>query len=333
VGAGSSIAGVVLGLIACSVAAAEPAGSYRDAREAAVQFERGRALFKDARYVEACAAFARSQQLDPQSGTLYNAAGCYSQRGLLVSAWNAYRDLASHDRNPRRRADAARRAKAIEARIPKLRITAPAPGWTVSLNGVDVSGVLDLERPVDPGIYEVIGSVGGHPRFRTTVTIVADGKTMNVAIRPQPGELADPFGIRPPAELAIAVVTPHPAPLDPEQARARLYARITTIAGGSLLATGLVFGKLASDQFTAAHRLCGEPACMDPTELARHDSLVDRGRARAHAATAFVVTGAAVTGTGIWLLWRAARSDKQPAIRVAPGSGPALAGLTLAGQF
>lgn len=319
--AGSSVIGLVL-LVA--TAGAQPA-SYSDAREAAVQFERGRTLFRDAKYSEACAAFARSQQLDPQSGTLYNLAGCYVERGLLVSALNAYRDLADHDRNLKRRDDAARRAAALEARLPKLRITAPGRGWIVTMNGVDVTGLLDVERVVDPGVYEIVGTCPGRATFRTTATLADDGKTMLVAIRSQVSELADPFGTR--LDLPRPIVTSHPAAPDGEHARLRTYALMTTVGGAALFASGLVFGKLASDTWDEANHVCTGTCTAD--QVVQANALADRARSRAHAADAFIVVGLAGGGVGAWLFWKTAHEH---AIQISPTAGGA-PGLTVGGHF
>jgi Flp pilus assembly protein TadD len=75
---------------------------------------------KEKNYPEACAAFERSQKLDPQWGTLYNLATCYAQSDRLASAWVAYRELAQRDTNPARRKDAAQKAKDLEKRLPRL---------------------------------------------------------------------------------------------------------------------------------------------------------------------------------------------------------------------
>jgi hypothetical protein len=64
---------------------------------------------------------------------------------MTVSAWRAYRELETRDTNAKRRDDSALRARELEARLPKLRVTAPSPGWRVTLNGVDVSALIDTD--------------------------------------------------------------------------------------------------------------------------------------------------------------------------------------------
>jgi len=72
--AGSSVVAV---LLASALAHAQPSTTAT----ATVEFDRGRALLKERRYVEACAAFEHSLALDPQNGTRYNLAICDEKLG------------------------------------------------------------------------------------------------------------------------------------------------------------------------------------------------------------------------------------------------------------
>src|SRR5215470_18019771 len=85
------------------------AGDPHDVAEQ--QFVRGRALMKQHKYAEACAAFEQSQRLDPQLGTLFNLADCEVEIGKVASAWKIYRELEKSDPNPDRRALSAELAK------------------------------------------------------------------------------------------------------------------------------------------------------------------------------------------------------------------------------
>ena len=301
---GSSLA------IVCALAAgaaAEP--TYRDVQEAQLLFARGRTLLDSAKYSEACAAFARSHQLDPQAGTLYNLAGCFVKRNMLVSAWTAYRDLAVHDRNPKRRDDAAARAQKLEASLPRLRISAPQ-GWTVTANGVDVTGKIDIDDPVDPGAYEVVATARNEPTFRTTVTVAADGQVTKVVVRSKHAlDVVDPFG-NPAAALEHPVLVAAPM-TDPVRARTRLYGTFALVGGAAMFAGGLGFTKLALD---ARHDASAE---LDPT---LKNTLDVRARGRTEAAVVLIASGAGLAGFGAWLYWK-----HSVAVHVAP-SGVALAG-------
>ncbi|MEO8704129.1 MAG: hypothetical protein ABI867_29020 [Kofleriaceae bacterium] len=305
-------------------------GTYDDAREAVVQFDRGRQLFADGKYALACAAFAHSHQLDPQFGTLYNLAGCYLKRDQLVSALAAYRDLAAHDRNPKRRADAAKHVAELVAHIPKLHLSAPT-GWKVTLNGVDVSGGLDIDRDVDPGVYEIVGSIGGVSAFRTTVTAAADGRTQAIAIRGGRASLdvADPFDAHATDAMPRPVVTARPAPVAVAAARDRRYSLFAIGGGAAIAGTGLLFGVLARGKWHDAKAICGgDLGCASQADVDRADLLGDQARSRARVATGMFIVGAALGGAGGYYLWKLSKGA-----RVIPEVDTRGAAVSLAGSF
>ena len=326
--AGSRVAVGIVCIVAVFVAplAAQPVPAH--VAEAAAHFDRGRALSKESKYVEACAAFELSQQLDPQHGTLYNLAGCNAARGRLVAAWTAYRELARRDTNAARRDDAADRAHQLEVRLPRLLISTPSRAWTVTLNGVDVSGTIDTSTLLDPGVYEIVGSGPERARFAATIKLEADGVTVPVIVRAQ-----RMFGIIDPFEAPLTGPRPVPAPrpaADPDRARRR-NVLAATLSGGSLFGAGLLFAKLSSDRRSEARALCPDAITCAPVDLARSNVLVDGAKGRATAAAVLIVSGAAALGVGLWLHLRGRRTDK--AIRVTPGAGSATAGLTIDGRF
>jgi Flp pilus assembly protein TadD len=68
-----------------------------DKAAAEAQFVKAKKLMKDGKTAEACEAFAKSQELDPQLGTRYNLGICYQQLGKTASAWVLFRDVAQID--------------------------------------------------------------------------------------------------------------------------------------------------------------------------------------------------------------------------------------------
>src|SRR5262245_27605242 len=155
---------------------------------ATAQFDKGRALVKAGKFAEACAAFEQSQKLEAAFGTLYNLAGCYMKIGKLASAWVAYRELAQRDTRATRKADSAKRAREIEPRLSRLLITvsgtvsgAPS-GLVVTMNGQDVTALLGVENPVDPGRYQIVAKAPQFKDRETTVEVVAEGKTVTAAL-------------------------------------------------------------------------------------------------------------------------------------------------------
>jgi len=362
-------AAVVVAAIAAAIgalgrsAAAQPSGG---AAAATVQFDRGRALMKEKKYADACAAFEHSQKLDPQWGTLYNLAGCYARLGKLASAWAAYRELAQRDTNPTRRKDASKRATELDRRLPRLLLTAAkAPaGLAVTLDGIDVTGLVGTENPVDLGSHAIHATAPDRADFDTTAAITSEGRTVAVAIELAP---AAPRAVKPPprsepavaaaaagsgdARLAAPVARPQPGaearprpkpsggleagPSDAPRSRRRIYGVVVAGAGGALVATGLVFGRLASTSWNEARALCGDDrVCDTPADLARGNQLVSDARSRANLSTGFVIGGAAAIGIGAILFATAPRdAPSRSALRLTPAVGGSAVSLTLEGRY
>jgi hypothetical protein len=345
-------------------AAAQPSGQ---AAAATAQFDRGRALMKEKKYADACAAFEHSQKLDPQWGTLYNLAGCYARLGKLASAWATYRELAQRDTNPTRRKDAIKRATELDRRLPRLLLTAAKPpaGLAVTLDGIDVTGLVGTENPVDLGSHAIHATAPGRVDFQATAAITSEGKTVTVAIELAPAE--PPRAVKPPPrpEPTVAPVAPgsdaarptapvarqaraaqtrpgrepssepEAGPGEPPRSRRRIYGAIIAGGGGALVVTGLVFGRLASSKWSEARALCGDDRmCDTQADLARGNQLVGDARSRANLSTGFVIGGAAAIGIGA-ILFATAPHDARShtALRLTPGIGPDAVSLTLDGRY
>jgi hypothetical protein len=305
---------------------------------------------KEGKFKEACAAFSQSQKLDAQNGTLYNLAGCYMKVGKLATAWAAYHELAKSDSNLKRRADAARREKELEPRLSKLVIEADAElaGLAITLDGLDVTGLVNSPSPVDLGTYQIDATATGHPALHLTAKVVDERKTVKVKLAfaeaPESGTGHEPVAekprrtIKPRQSVEPAThATRDDQPIDdpsPPRSRRRTYAVVTIAGGVALVGTGLVFGRLASQKWDEAKAVCGGTTCTKLSELARGNALADTARSRANLATGLVLGGGVALAIGTVLYLKApARIDARTAIRVSPGSGTALAGLTLDGRF
>jgi tetratricopeptide repeat protein len=368
-------------LVWSTVASAQPS---EQAAAATAQFDLGRALMKQKNYTEACAAFERSQKLDPQWGTLYNLATCYAMSDRLASAWAAYRELAQRDTNPARRKESARQARELERRLPRLTLTvadAP-PGLAVTLDGADVTALIGSESPVDLGRHVIRATAPGYADFERAKTVVDEGKRVQVAIelrragRPRPEPVSEPPTEPRPAPGAAdtaargadtsgvaARAAPEPSPAHREPAVApaaqpssgpadgapsppperssrstrRTYGIVAGAAGGALVATGLVFGKLASSKWNDAKALCGaDLTCDSSGDLATGNQLVSDARLRANLSTALVIGGAAAIGLGAVLVVTAPRGNAPgapAAVRLLPSATPSAVSLTLEGRF
>jgi len=328
--AGSSVAVAVL--VASAVAHAQPSTTAT----ATVEFDRGRALLKERRYAEACAAFEHSLALDPQNGTRYNLAICDEQLGKLATAWSLFRELGRSDANQTRRKDAQKREKALAPRVPRLAIVVPADvaGVAVTLDGVDVTSLASVPNPIDIGRHTVVATAPAKQRFTATATVEREGQfvTITAELAPEVTAAAPPRHEPEPAPVPVPVtVARHAAP--PPRSHRRGYG-IALAGGGTALAiAGLVAGTAARSKWNDAKALCGaDLGCDDAADVARGNALVDQARTRANLSTGLVVAGGAALAAGVMLVVTA-RKRTTPTTALAPQLAPGAVGLTFARSF
>jgi len=148
-------------------------------------FQDGRAALLNKEVDKACDAFRASEELEPRVGTMLNLGDCEEQRKRVASAWNVFidaKDLAAkvHDE---RGATAARRAKALEARLPYVTLAVKrVPGLVVKRDGADVAiAEWDHEIPIDPRAYELTASAPGYAPWSTRIDVV-EGQHLHVDV-------------------------------------------------------------------------------------------------------------------------------------------------------
>jgi hypothetical protein len=266
-----------------------PAASPEVTRAEAL-FQEGKALLEQGSFAEACDRLAKSDTLDPTISTLGLLAGCHEQQGLVATAWKEYRATAKRaEAAGDSRADFAReRAAALEARVPKLVIKAPASGASSMEILRDLERVpaeaLGVDVPVDPGAYEIIARASQRQEFRVTVTL-KEGARRVVEVPelrppgspPYPG--ADPAG----GAASAGSAAPKPAtaaPSGPANAAAASGGRSAgqtaaiVAAGAGVLGfgVGLVFGGSALSkniQSTTIQDSCspGSDKCKEGSDL------------------------------------------------------------------
>jgi tetratricopeptide (TPR) repeat protein len=307
-------------LIALAVAA--PANAQSNAAAATIKFDQGRSLMKQSKFKEACAAFAKSQELDPQFGTQFNLAECQTHIGKLATAWLAYRDLGQRDTNAGRKQEANRRAKDLDKRLPKLlvKVAAPPQGLAVTIDEKDATALVGVESPVDLGDYEIRATAPGYAAFEETASVTAEGKTVTVTI-----ELEEATAPKKPKKVKKPVEETRDEPRI-EPSHRRRNGIVVGIAGGGLIVTGGVFGLRAQSSWDKAQQICPDRDCANAMDKARGDSLVDRARLSATFATAFVLGGAALTAGGIYLVLTAKSADTTTARIVPTANGAAVVG-------
>lgn len=144
-------------LLALALVLAATAARADEASDAADAFDRGIALFDDARYDEALGAFRQAHALRPHAAILLNVAVCLDRLGRPVDAVAAYLRY-RHERGdriePARREVLEDGLARLEPQVAILRIDAPSSAVAITLDGVVVEPAGDL-LVVAPGQHTI----------------------------------------------------------------------------------------------------------------------------------------------------------------------------------
>jgi hypothetical protein len=295
-------------------------------------FDEGIKEMKAGNFAKACKAFEASNRLLPDSGTRGSLARCYTQLGRIASAWTLWRELSDTAPTPALRSDAAAQAKKLEPRLPKytVKITAPAVGLTVTVDGQPIDLSLDVQLPIDPGTYAVEAAAPGRVAWQGQLTAV-EGKTVEVEVpaleatssgqikQVKPGKPGKPGK---PAKVAGGT---------PGRGR-RIFGLVLTGVGVGGLVAGGVFGARASTLNNEAKDLCGGNIARCMGDIMAAEDKVDQARSAANISTVAFIAGGAVAATGLILFVTAPKGERR-AVSIAPLVDGTTAGLSLSGRY
>lgn len=304
-----------------SAAMAQP--SREDRAAATALFDEARALVKDKKFAEACPKFEESNRLDPGMGTLYNLADCYEKLGKTASAWSGFRDVADQARlvsMKDREEDALARAKAIEARLPRVRLLIPKElaGAKIAVlrDGIAMTAALvGTAVPLDPGKHKIRVEAIGYEAWETDIVLEPKGGTIDLQV-PMPKRVAIPET----TASATATAAPTLAPTsDPTSAPTVLPTAAPTaprpwqrplgiavgVVGLAGLGIGSAFGFMAKSTYDASNEsnchksaVPGELDQCNPEGLAQREDAVSKG----NIATALFIPGAVLLAAGVVLI-------------------------------
>ena len=326
-----------------------------DPRTATEFFARGREAVKKSDFATAVRFFGESNRLDPKVGTLLNLADAEEHVGQLASArqhWQQAADLA-HSLSDERANLAGERFAAVDKRVPKLILKAPAnspAGMTVKRDGVELSAVgFGLPLPADPGEHTITISAPGRVARAFHVELKeGEQKEVQLDLAPQAPDVPAPQTASPTSP--VIAVTPAPtAPTTPtttanetppkpeEPATSHSSRKTLAYAVGGLgivgLGVGTIFGLQAISKNSASNAdgHCTN-GCDATGKLARNDAL-----AAARISTVGFILGGAALATGVVLFVTApsdAKADQKTA-RVEAGAevGPGNALFTVKGVW
>jgi hypothetical protein len=322
-------------------------------------FAQGRELARENRWAEACPKFEASLKYDPVLGTRLNLATCYEHVGKLASAWSLYRqaiDLANQAGDAKRGDYARKQVAALEPRLPRLVIAAPAdppPGLIVMRDGTPIDpAALGVALYVDPGPHEIAASAPGFIAITQAVT-VAEARTETLALpelqpvppTPPPQEPAPaPLPAKPSPDVPAPPATPAiPATAHPADARTEPAAAPSSFrrragpwimaAGVVALGVGGVYAAKAIASNNDARRLCGPDLVCDPASYDQGKRSISDARHSADTSTVVIAAGGAVIIVGAIMFLTAPSPHDRAAARLVPLAHDHGAGLALIGGF
>lgn len=346
-------------LLSLSVARAdEPTASDKAMAEAL--FRAGRELVDAGKIAEGCPKLEESFRLENKVGTLLNVALCHEQLGKTASAWAELIEVAAQAgrlKQNDRVQFAQERAKALEKKLSRVKLTAPhaEPGLTVSLDGKTIgASAFGVAMPLDPGDHKLLATAPGKAPFALTVTVTAGPSEKTVEIpalspegaAPPTGTLAPtssapistassaPSGPTSSAPTATATLSPTSTP-EPSGPNGMFIGGLAAAGVGVAgLVAGGVFGGLTLSKEAEADKTCPDKVCPDQKSLDLH------AEARTFSTISTIGFGVGIAGAGVGLtLLLLSRSSGNTAPKtgmrpvVAPVLGPSAAGLTAVGRF
>ena len=313
--------------IAMMLCATRPAAA-QSAAEAEALFREGKKLIKAA-FAEGCAKLEASERLESSTGTLLNLGDCRESNGQLASAWAAFAKAASSAKrtnDPKREAEARRRANKLEPRLAHLAINVAHRVDGLQIDREDQT--VDPEAwntgvPTDAGAYEIqcaasAGFKSDRPRDRHQRCAVGGRRPCaRRGTRAREGRSAS-------ASVVVAHDEPRESPSGTFTTKRKLAIAIggAGVVGVSL---GVVFGLKARDLQHQSDAICPQAACGDAHAVQLdHDGQSDARIAN----VAYAVGGAAIVGAVV-LWFVGAPAATRESITLAPSTN----GFAIAGSF
>lgn len=326
--------GLILGLCACALIAAERAhaqGNAADKAAAEALFDRGLALMKEGKLQEACERLEQSQAIERGIGTMLYLAECYEKTGKTASAWALFREAASWAQaaGQSERAEAGkRRAERLEKGLSRLTIQVAAVSRVAGLelkdNGAPVHpSVWGVSVPVDPGAHHIEAKAPGYRAWAGDVRVDDNGGSAEIGVpaleRLPESELAA-------AESAKPSAAQPAAPPAKEKKLSKLQIASIAVGGAGVvgLALGTGFGVSALNKKDEAN--CDGATCATPEDEDKNNEALTAARA----CNGLLAAGGVLVVGGLLTFFLA---PKERRVALAPRVDRASAGLQVGGVF
>jgi hypothetical protein len=272
-------------------------------------FEDGKALMAKKDFARACPKLEESLRIEATGPTLFVLADCLEQAGKTASAWARWRearDYAHGKGKSDKEQEATRRASAIEAKVPKIRLevapaVASAKGLEVKLDGAVVSpAVFQSDLPHDPG--EVVVEVAAPGKRPLKVSkVAAAGPTVVIsitALEALPETKTDPAASTAPSAAPATAPGAVDKSSPPDASRGSTQRTAGLIVGGVGLAgvaVGGIFLALAGSTNSKINAADGRGECFNngcADQITKRDNQSTIGIAGLAGGGAFLVGGA-----------------------------------------
>lgn len=290
------------------VSSSAQAGDPAAARE---QVKLGYQLAQDGKCEEAIPHFVESLRLDAKAITLINLASCEEKTARLADAlghWVEARAKAQAEGNAPIEEEAEKKAKALEARVPKLTVMVAGapPDAEVMRDGVTLgSASMNVGLPVNPGTHTLLVRAKDHEDTTQTITI-AEGEAKRVELK---------LG----GAKKTVVAPPGSGPAKEEGSKTSPLVLIgfgTAVAG---VAVGTITGLMAFGKANTAEEKCPQ---RDPCSSTEGVDAGSSGQTLGTISTIAFIVGGAGAALGVYgLVWGKPGASTSVAVSVGPVGG------------
>jgi hypothetical protein len=308
---GRAARNLILSGVACALLFASSPAQAGDPAAAREQVKLGYQLAQDGKCEEAIPHFVESLHLDAKAITLINLASCEEKTAKLADAlghWVEARARAQTEGNAAIEAEAEKKAKALEPRLPKLTLAlagaSQATDPEVVRDGVVLGAAsMGVALPVNPGAHTLVVRAKDREETSQTITI-AEGESKVVQLK---------LGT---AKKAVAA-----APVSGPATGGGGTSPLVYIGFGAAIAgvaVGGITGALAFGKASTAKAECPNVNDCSP----KGTDAVDAGRTLGTLSTiGFIVAGVGAAVGVYGLVWGKPESSASVAVSVGPMGG------------
>ena len=335
--------GLVASLVLLVGVSSRPALAQSDEDRATARTwaNQGAQAYDEGRYADCVDLFTRAEALVHAPPHLLYVARANAKLGKLVKAYEAYVRITREELPagaPRAFADARAAAadeqKALDGRIPSLKIVVDGPGSenaTVTMDGVAVpKAAIGIARPVDPGAHALEARSDRSGSGVVKITL-AEGAAQTIPLPLHPVAVAAGGTGDGTDHTAGTSQTPEQtAGGDGAGSSTRTAAWIALGVGAAGLVAGTVFVFVNRNDRTSANALCSGPGGVCPPDKKNDVTSLDSSADTA-ATVAWIGYGvgvaAAATGAALLIFGGPSKAAVPTASRVEPWIGAGSAGI------